>query len=151
MISWSQSRFCSCRWFVQWLWDNDQWLKTWFTSIYHVHSSNFEPLRTLCVCVCVCVCVCSVSQSCLILCGPMECSLPGSSVHGISQARIPEWVALSYSRGSSRPSNCTQVSCIGRRNIYHHPGNPLRALIFIKQKYPNLLCPPSRTVVLGIK
>ena len=48
--------------------------------------------------------VCAQSfQSCLILCNPMDCSLPGSSVHGISQARILEWVAISSSRGSSPP------------------------------------------------
>ena len=41
------------------------------------------------------------AQSCLTLCGPMDCSLPGSSVRGIFQARIPEWVATSYSRGYS--------------------------------------------------
>ena len=49
------------------------------------------------------VCVYSVSQSCLILCDPMDCSLSGSSVHGIFQARILQWVSISYSRGSSRP------------------------------------------------
>ena len=43
----------------------------------------------------------SVAQFCLTLCNPMDCSLPGSSVHGILQARILEWVAISYSRGSS--------------------------------------------------
>ena len=43
----------------------------------------------------------SVAQSCLTLWDPMDCSLPGSSVHGILQARILEWVAFSYSRGSS--------------------------------------------------
>ena len=42
-----------------------------------------------------------VTQSCLIMCDPMDCSLPGSSVHGILQARILEWVAISSSRGSS--------------------------------------------------
>ena len=42
-----------------------------------------------------------VAQSCLTLCDPMGCSLPGSSVHGILQARILEWVANSFSRGSS--------------------------------------------------
>ena len=47
------------------------------------------------------LCVCA--QSCLILCNPMDCSLPGSSVHGILQARILEWVAISYSTGSSNP------------------------------------------------
>ena len=44
-----------------------------------------------------------VMQSCPALCDPMDCSLPGSSVHGIFQARILEWVAISFSRGSSRP------------------------------------------------
>ena len=46
---------------------------------------------------------CSVAQSCPTLCDPMNCSLPGSSVHGILQPRILEWVAISYSRGSSQP------------------------------------------------
>ena len=44
-----------------------------------------------------------VVQSCLTLCHPMDCSLPGSSTHGIFQARILEWVAISFSRGSSQP------------------------------------------------
>ena len=43
------------------------------------------------------------AQSCLTLCSPMDCSLSGSSVCGIIQARIPEWAAISFSRGSSRP------------------------------------------------
>ena len=42
-----------------------------------------------------------VAQSCLTLCNPMNCSLPCSSVYGISQARILEWVAILFSRGSS--------------------------------------------------
>ena len=42
---------------------------------------------------------------------PMDCSPPGSSVHGISQARILEWVVISFSRGSSRPRDQTWVSC----------------------------------------
>ena len=45
----------------------------------------------------------------------MDCSLAGSSVHGIPQARILEWVAISFSRESSRPRNQTQVSCIAGR------------------------------------
>ena len=44
---------------------------------------------------------CSVTKLCLTLCDPMDCSLPGSSVHGISQERILEWAAISVSRGSS--------------------------------------------------
>ena len=48
-------------------------------------------------------------------CDPMDCSLPGSSIHRILQARILEWVAISFSRGSSQPRTRTQVSCIAGR------------------------------------
>ena len=51
--------------------------------------------------------VTEVAQSCLTLCDPMDCSLPGSSVHEILQARVLEWVAISFSRGSSPPRNQT--------------------------------------------
>ena len=56
------------------------------------------------------------------LCDPMNCSPPDSSVHGILQARILEWVAMPSSRGSSQPGNLTRisyVSCIGRPVLYH--------------------------------
>ena len=56
-----------------------------------------------------------VAQSCLNLCDPVDCSLPGFSVHGILQARILEWVTISFSRGSFRPRGQTQVSRIGGR------------------------------------
>ena len=56
-----------------------------------------------------------VARSCLTLCNPMDCSLPGSSIHGISQARIMQWVAISFSRGSSWPRDQTRVSCIAGR------------------------------------
>ena len=49
-------------------------------------------------------------QSCLTLCNPMDCSPPGSSVHGILQARILEWVAIPLSKGSSQPRDRTQIS-----------------------------------------
>ena len=52
-----------------------------------------------------------VTQSCLTLCDPMDCSPPGSSVHGILQARILEWVAISSSRGSSQPSRDRTCNC----------------------------------------
>ena len=74
-------------------------------------------------------CVCLVAQSCLPLCDPMDCSLPGSSIHGILQARILEWVAMPSSRESSWPRDWTHVSyvsCIGRWVLYHwrHLGSP---------------------------
>ena len=66
---------------------------------------------------CVCVCVKSL-QLCTILCDPLDCSPPDSSVHGICQANILEWVAISYSRRSSLPGDWTWVSyasCIGKQ------------------------------------
>ena len=58
----------------------------------------------VCLCVCVSVCVCVlVTQLCLTLCNPTDCSLPGFSVHGIFHTRILEWVAIPFSKGSSRP------------------------------------------------
>ena len=66
--------------------------------------------------------ICAKSlQSCPTLCNPINCSLPGSSVHGILQARILEWVAMTSSTGSSQPRNRTlisYVSCIDRWVLY---------------------------------
>ena len=59
------------------------------------------------------------AQSCLTFCDPMNCSPPGSSVQGILQARILEWVAISYSRGSSRSRDGTLISCLTGRGICH--------------------------------
>ena len=63
--------------------------------------------------------VCSFAQLCPALCHCVDGSPPSSSVHGISQARILKWVAMSYSRGSSHPRDRTHVSCIGRWALYH--------------------------------
>ena len=63
---------------------------------------------------------CAQSVSCVrLFCDPMDCSLSGSSVYGISQARILEWVAISYSRGSSQPRDQTHISCISRWVLSH--------------------------------
>ena len=56
-----------------------------------------------------------VAQSCPTLCDPMDCSPPGSSVHEIFQARILEWVAISFSRGSFPPRDRTHISQIADR------------------------------------
>ena len=60
------------------------------------------------------VCV-LVAQSCSTLCDPMDCSPLGSSAHGILQARILEWVAIPFSRGSSQPRDQTQATYIAGR------------------------------------
>ena len=80
-----------------------------------------------------------VTQSCPTLCDPMDCSLPGSSLHGILQARVLEWGAISFSRGSSRPRDRTRVSRTpGRRfNLW-----ATRALALVKHPcyYGRFLC-----------
>ena len=85
----------------------------------------------------VCVCVCA--QSCLTLWDPVNYSPPGSSVHGISQARILEQVTISYSRGYSWPrgGNCvSSVSCIDRWILYHqqHLGSQVLATALIEEQ-----------------
>ena len=82
--------------------------------------SQFPQLYQIQMCVCVCVCVCV--QLCLTLCNPMDYSLPGSSAHGILQARILEWIVISSSRGSSQPKVWIRVSCGSctvRQILYH--------------------------------
>ena len=67
------------------------------------------------------VCMLSRFCQCPTLCDPMDCSLPGSSIHGIVQERTLEWVAISSSRGSSQCRDWTQGTwffCIGRRILY---------------------------------
>ena len=86
---------------------------------------------------------CSVAQSCLTLCNPTDYSPLGSTVHGIFRARIPEWVAIFYFRGSSQPSDWTHlsfISCIDRRIFYHwhHLGSPPSKLSRW-EKYNNFL------------
>ena len=71
-------------------------------------------------------------QSCPTLCDPMDPSPPGSSVHGIFQARVLEWVAIPFSRGSSRPRDGTPVSwvtCIARWILYHWATRKLYLLL----------------------
>ena len=63
--------------------------------------------------------MCLHAQSCPALCNPLDCCLTDSSSHGILQARILELVAISFSKGSSRPRDQTYISCI-QRQILHH-------------------------------
>ena len=99
--------------------------------------------------------MCSAAQFCLALCDPMDCSPPGSPLHGILQARILEWVAISSSRGSSRPRDWTCVSCISGidgRVLYHGAtwqawNSKLRAFSFLK--LPNCCRAPVPGTVPG--
>ena len=74
--------------------------------------------------------LCLVAESCLTLCNSADCSPPDSSVHRTLQARILEWVAISFSR-SSPPRDQTHNSCIGRWVLFNTepPGKPLQALL----------------------
>ena len=85
------------------------------------------------------VCVWLVAQSCLTLCDPMDCNLPASSVHGISQARILEWIAITSSRGSSRPGTPTWVSwspaLAGRFFTTEPPGKPYTTVMTSERKW----------------
>ena len=78
-------------------------------------STSQEDCSTFCH---ACACI-LITQLCPTLCDPVDCSPPGSSVHGIFWARIPEWVAISFSRGSFCPRNRTWVCCIAGRFFYH--------------------------------
>ena len=84
--------------------------------VIHTHLRDAEsvlPVRT-----------CLVTQSCPTLCDPMDCSPSGSSVHGILQARVLEWVAISFSRGSFRQRDWTRISrifCIGMQFFTTEP------------------------------
>ena len=74
-------------------------------SFYNVKSVSFNYVTQCCCC-------CLVAKSCLMLCNPMNCSPPGSSVHELSQARILELVVISFSRWSSQPRNQIHISWI---------------------------------------
>ena len=86
------------------------------------HSYTTGSFHLTCLDTSACHHICVCAQSCLTLCNPMDCSPPGSSVHGIFQAEILDWGAISYSRESSWPRVWTHVSCIScivRRVLYH--------------------------------
>ena len=119
-------------------------LKRWPFSVTHMSCWAFG---VLCVCVCVCVCVCELCVcvwaeflSCVPLCHPVDCSPPGSSVHGLSQAKILKWVAISFSRGSSRPRDQTHISCISfiGRWIFFYPWTTREALDVLFLYFPKI-------------
>ena len=98
-------------------------LSTWWPDCIHdinCHNSNWPRGMGLTLNELKIVWVCAGSfQLCPTLCNPMDCSLPGSSVHGILQTGILEWVAISSSRRSSWPRDWTCASCIVRQFLYN--------------------------------
>ena len=104
-----------------------------------------------------------VAQSCPTLCDPMDCNLSGSSIHGIFQPRVLEWIAISFSRGFSQPRNRIRVSCIaGRfftdwamREAYQHASKWLPVQIFwtkepltrLSSCLPELMAPSTHCLV----
>ena len=72
-----------------------------------------------------------VAQSCPIPCDPIDCSTPGSSIHGIFQARILEWVAISFSRGSFQPRGWTQISALQADSLPSEPPRKPYLLIIL--------------------
>ena len=97
----------------------------WNSLKWVCNKAHFSFLNSKCAYV-----LAKLLQLCLTLCDPMDCSLPGSSVHGILQARILEPVALPSSRGPSWPRNQTPISCssysAGRFFTAEPPGNPFK-------------------------
>ena len=99
-----------------------RWPKYWSFS-FSIRPSNEHPglISTHQFGIIACMCAKSL-QLCWTLCDPMDCNLPEFSVHGILQARILEWVAISTPRGYSRHRDQTHVSyvsCIARQVRYH--------------------------------
>ena len=90
--------------------------------------------------------VCMLNRfSCVRLCDPIDCSPPASSVHGILQARILEWVAIPFSRGSSWSRDQTWVSCIAGRILTMWAAREALTLLqfkngYCEKFYPDVLC-----------
>ena len=119
-------------------------------------SGNFFIEMCVCVCVCVYICTCAYRVMCVCLFVTPGPSSPGSSVHGIFLARILEWVAISFSKGSSRPRDQTRISCIscmGRQILYHWANGEVLLYwgelkfknLFIQNISMDLLCAKHRS------
>ena len=96
----------------------------------HLHLQNHHTMGKVSTCMrqghghAVCGCCYSAAQSLLTLCDPRDCSPPGPSVHGVSPARIPEWVVISSFRGSSQALNLCLQHWQADSLPLGHLGNP---------------------------
>ena len=111
----------------------------WWVAIYGVSQSR-TPLKRLSssssstreyISIFLSISAGSIAQSCPNLYSPIDCSLPGSSVHGVFQARILEWVTISYCRGSSRSKDRTCISCISCIDRWIFTTTPSGKLIYL--------------------
>ena len=93
------------------------------TSPLPTHTQNIYVY--ICVCVCVCVAFVYWLNHVHLFCDPMDCSLPGSSIHRISQARVLEWLSMPSSRGYSPPRGQTCVSSLAGRFFTTEPPGKL--------------------------
>ena len=93
--------------YISHLHETYRWIREWIV-LYCINLAS--PFVYYC---------CLVAESCPTPCDPMDCSCPGYPVHGISQARMLEWVAISFSRGSSWPRDWIHISWAGRQILYH--------------------------------
>ena len=117
----------------------DTALSEWFLSGFIVcvalpgtYWVGSETSQQSCFGTCV-VCMRSQSlQSCLNLCDPMACSLPGSSVRGILQTRILEWVAILFSREFSNPGIKSGSPALQADSLLRHQGSPLTIIVILK-------------------
>ena len=123
----------------------------WFTVMYSRDQHNIVKQLPSSIYICVFVCV-LVTHLCPTLCNSTDCSSPDSSVHGILQVRILEWVAIPFSRGSSWPRDWTWVSCVscttGRFFTTVPPRKP-KVKVKVAQSCPTL-CDPMDYTVRGI-
>ena len=87
---------------------------------------------------------------CPTLCDPVDCSPPGSSVHGISQARILGWVAISFSKEYSRCKDRTHISCIGRQILYSWATREVLQRLQFKAIWNVFRCATSRPSTEGV-
>ena len=111
-------------------------------------SQFLKPLLTQTVFLLECRCL--ITKSCLTLCDPMDCSPPGSSVHGIFQVRLLEWVALLSSKGSSWPRDRVHLSCVEDSSSLGNLGSPDTSVSVSKHtlSFRSAGCP--RGSVLGL-
>ena len=117
---------------------------TWFNTVYIMKEKHVDPKASYLVVL--------VTRLCLALCDLVDCNLPGFSVHGISQVGILEWVAISFSRGSSPPTGQTHISCIAGGFFTTEPsGKPTQTYTSIDMNACICAHSPQNHEILGWK